>query len=314
MSEPDHATAGKAFRAPTPFSLRQLEYFVAIAETGSIAGASIATHASGSAVSEAISSLEQSLGATLLVRRRSKGATLTSDGRVILRIAYRLLAEAELITGSVGDRKFSLAGPVRIGFTGTLANHILPDLVVEVQAQHPNIAIEHVIGDMPTLLEAHDAAELDLIVTYDLDFIPEFSKRKLMAAEMMVLLPRDHPLAKEPTISLEALASHPMVLLDITASRLHTFELMRGRGVTPLIAYRTDDRELHRSLIQRGLGYGIQLNLDQLPLPSELHGVVYLPITPPTPTLGVLVAWRSNPLPPRVEAVVGIMQSIAAPS
>ncbi len=312
MSESDPLSPIRVRRTPIPFSIRQLEYFVAVAECGSIAAAAAATYASGSAVSEAITALEQSLGTSLFVRRRSKGATLTSDGRVILRIAYRLFLEAELITGSVGNRKFSLAGPVRIGFTGTLANRILPDLIVEVLRQYPNIVVEHLIGDMPTLLEAHEAAELDLIVTYDLNFIPGFEKRELMSAEMMVLIARDHPLAETDALSLEALEKYPMVLLDIAVSRLNTFDLMRSRGVSPRIAHRTDNPELFRSLIQRGLGYGVLVNLDRLRLPAELHGVKYLPIVPPGPTLGVVLAWRWNPLPPRVRAVAEIIEQLVA--
>jgi DNA-binding transcriptional LysR family regulator len=310
MSEPVSPTSATPPRTPTPFSFRQLECFLAIAEKGSISAAATSLHASGSAVSEALTSLEEALGATLFVRRRSKGATLTSDGRVVLRIARTVIAGAELLTGSVGDRLHSLTGPVRVGFTGTLANHLLPALIVAVQEEHPNVFVEHMIGDMPSLLEAHEAGELDLVVTYDLDFIPEYSKRRLMTTEMMVLLASGHPLAQSAALSLEELEAHPMVLLDIAVSRLHTFDVMRRRGVSPRIAYRTDDRELHRSLIQRGLGYGIQLNLDSLPLPVERDGVVYLPITPPAPSLAVLVAWRWDPLPPRVRAIVEIMERV----
>jgi len=77
------------------YSLRQLAYFVAVAEAGTLAGASATLHVSASALSLALDELERALDAQLTVRRRAHGIRLTPAGQETLRRARRLLREAE---------------------------------------------------------------------------------------------------------------------------------------------------------------------------------------------------------------------------
>src|SRR5690625_5548304 len=76
-------------------TLRQLQYFVAVAETQSITKAADRSHVSQAAVSLAITDLEKSLGVTLTIRRRAKGVALTAEGRAILTDARVMLDQAK---------------------------------------------------------------------------------------------------------------------------------------------------------------------------------------------------------------------------
>lgn len=289
---------------PLPFTLRQLECFLAVAQSGSIARAALALRASDSAVSDAISAMERSLGAELFRRRRSRGATLTSDGLAILPLARRIVTDSAELTAAVGRDLSSIVGPVRIGCIGTLASLILPRLLIIAQQNYPGIHLEHRTGDLPTLLSAAASADLDLIITFDIDVPPEYERVTLASTEAMLVLPADHPLARRERVALAEVADEPMVLLDITASRSHTLELMSSHGITPRIAHRTPDYELCRALVGRGLGYTLLLRRDIPPETWDGRSVVCLPITPAPRPVDVLVAWPQNPIPPRVAAVV----------
>lgn len=307
---PDIVTPQQA--PPLPFTLRQLECFLAVAQSGSIARAALALRASDSAVSDAISAMERSLGAELFRRRRSRGATLTSDGLAILPLARRIVTDSAELTAAVGRDLSSIVGPVRIGCIGTLASLILPRLLIIAQQNYPGIHLEHRTGDLPTMLAAAASADLDLIVTFDIDVPPEYERVSLASTEAMLVLPADHPLADRERVALSEVADEPMVLLDITASRSHTLELMSSRGITPRIAHRTPDYELCRALVGRGLGYTLLLRRNISPETWDGRRVVSLPIEPAPRPVEVLVVWPQNPIPPRVAAVVECAKRLRA--
>ena len=107
------------------YSLRQLAYFVAVAETGTLAGASSTLHVSASALSLALDELDRALGAQLTVRRRAQGVRLTPAGRETLRRARRLLREAGELADAAGGDPGDVAGTVQVGCYTTLAPSLL---------------------------------------------------------------------------------------------------------------------------------------------------------------------------------------------
>ncbi|MCU4298788.1 LysR family transcriptional regulator [Brevibacterium permense] len=289
---------------PMRFTLRQVECFLAVAETGSFSSAAQSIRASDSAVADSITAMERSLGVELFRRQRSRGATLTSDGLTVLPFARRLAADgAELMT-SVGHHANSIVGPVRIGITNTLASITLPHLIVEVEKRYPDIRIDYRIDDLTSLLVAADRAEVDLVVTFDLGMPPEYHRRSLGVTEAMIVLAEDHPLASRKRIALIEIADEPMILLDIVASRTYTLELMSSQGITPRVIHRTADYELCRSLVGRGVGYTLLMRRNVSTETWDGQRVVYVPIDPPPRPIDILVTWPRDPLPPRVNAVI----------
>ena len=122
------------------FTLRQLAYFVAAANEGTIAGAAELLHVSASAMSDAITELETAMRERLCVRRRAHGLTLTPAGQQLLAHARRVLAEAEELQRSIGGAG-QLSGPVVIGCYPTLAPTILPPLLQDFAALHPEVEL-----------------------------------------------------------------------------------------------------------------------------------------------------------------------------
>lgn len=294
------------------FTLRQVECFLAVAEAGSIAKAAILLSASDSTVADAISAMERSLGAKLFQRRRSHGATLTSDGRTVLPLARRILADGAELTAAVGRDAGAVVGPVRIGCSPTLASLILPQLIVEVGHRFPGIELEYHTDDLAPMIAKIENSELDLVVSFDIDVPPEFENVQLSTTQAMLVVASDHRLADRESASLSEVADEDMVLLDILSSRTHTLELMSARGVTPRIKYRTPDYELCRSLVGRNLGYTLLMRRQVSRDTWDGKQVVYLPIDPAPRAVGVQMSWKLETIPPRVRAVVDCAQSISA--
>ena len=88
------------------FTLRQLEYFVAACETGTLAAAARICHVSQAGIASAVSDLESELHAQLLLRQKAKGVTPTPEGEEVLKMARRILSEAGSLAniGTLGAR------------------------------------------------------------------------------------------------------------------------------------------------------------------------------------------------------------------
>lgn len=292
------------------FTLRQVECFLAVAQSGSISRAAESLHASESTVADAISAMERSLATELFRRRRSRGASLTSDGLAILPLARRILADGAELTAAVGRDVSSIAGPVRIGCLNTLASHVLPRLILEVEKRFPGIDIEYQIDDFASTMQETGTAELDLVVAFDNVVPPEFDSMTIATTEPMVVVSADHSLADRDQVQLSELEDEPMVLFDVLSSRFHAMEVMSAQGLRPRIAHRTSDYELCRALVGRGLGYSLLMRREISASTWDGQQVAYLYIEPRPRPVEALLAWPPGVVPPRVKAVVECMEII----
>lgn len=110
------------------FSLRQLHYFVAIAEAGSLSEAASRLHVSQPGLSQALTDLEKALGIQLTVRRKAHGVTLTPSGEEFLRHARELLRHSEELEFLTAGTDV-LSGVLSLGCQVTLAPTVLPPLL-----------------------------------------------------------------------------------------------------------------------------------------------------------------------------------------
>lgn len=313
MSSLENIDPNLAQRVPSlRFTLRQVECFLAVAQHGSISRAAEILRASESTVADAVSGIERGLGTELFRRQRSRGVTLTSDGRTVLPLARRMLADGAELSSCVGNDVSTIAGPVRIGCLNTLASHVLPRLIVEVARRYPGIDIEYQIDDFATTLQERDTAELDLVVAFDNVVPPEYKSITIATTEPMLVVAADHPLATRDSVDLTAVENEPMVLFDVLSSRFHTMEVMSARGVRPRIQHRTSDYELCRSLVGRGLGYSLLMRRTIEARTWDRQHVAYLHIEPRPRPVEARLAWPSGPVAHRVQAVIECMQTVAS--
>lgn len=292
------------------FSLRQLSHFVAVAEAGTISGAAEKLFMSQSAVSASIAELERALGADLCVRRRAQGVSLTPMGRVVLDRARSLLADASEIGFLARGREAELVGPLVVGCFVTLAPTVLPRLLEEFEALHPQVTVDFVEGDLDRLQSGLLGGELDVAVMYDLDVSGPFSRLVLYEPRAYALFSPAHPLASQDTVTLEDLAPEPLALFDRRPSAHYAMSLFDERGLTPNIRHRTQTYELTRSLVARNLAYAILVQRPTTRSSYEGLPIVEREITPPATTVPVILAWpRDARLSPRAQALADLARA-----
>ena len=239
------------------FTLRQLEYFVAVGESGSIAVASEKVNVSSPSISAAISQLEEEFGLPLFARQHAKGLSLTLAGRQMMDKAKRVLSEAESMVDLAGDISGTIQGPLSVGCMLTFAQVVLPSLRLSFEQRFPDVRFRQCELDQAAIFTNLRRAEIDVALTYDLDVPSDLSFQVLASLPPYAMFGKNHPLGEQSCVSIEQLAPFPMALLDLPFSTDYFQSFFVQSGVKPLVTERTRDMAVLRSLVANGYGYSI---------------------------------------------------------
>jgi DNA-binding transcriptional LysR family regulator len=291
------------------YTLRQLEYFVAVAEAGSVTGAAASVHLSQSAMSTALADLERILDVQLLMRHHARGVTLTPAGEQLLASSRRLLAQAGELMSEAHGLGRALSGTLSLGCFSVLAPYVLPDIIATCAERHPQLRLDTREVDLSELAEGVLSGRFELGLGYDLAPAPGLTMTRAFALPPYVLLPAGHKLARRPKIKLAQLAGEPLALLDLPRSRDYFLGLFAAAGVEPEVRYRTGSVETARALVGRGLAYTL-LNL-QPRVSTSLEGreVTSVPLDQDASALEVVLLTASAARSTHRAAAVGALCS-----
>jgi len=242
---------------PLRFTLRQLEYFVAVGEAGSIALAAEKVNVSSPSISAAVSQLEQEFGLRLFVRKHAHGLSLTQAGRQFMEQARTVLAESAALHRLAGDIQGHVQGPLAVGCLLTFAQLVVPSLRREFEAKYPAVQIRQTERNQAELFDLLRRAGIDVAITYDIDIPSDLTFTSLAELPPYAMVATDHPLADQPSVSVDQLKDHPMILLDLPISTNYFLSVFERANVQPRITERTRDMAVMRSLVANGYGYAI---------------------------------------------------------
>lgn len=277
---------------PLRFTLRQLEYFVAVGEAGSVTLASEKMHVSAPSISAAIAQLEADFGLQLFVRHHARGLALTQAGRQLMARAGQVLAEAEAMNRLVGDISGQVRGILSVGCLLTFAQILVPQLRRGFEDKNPQVRIRQFEMNQQQIFDSLRGGEIDVALTYDLAIPEDLVFVPLVRLPPYVLFPEGHPLAEMPQVTAAMLKDHPMVLLDLPLSADYFLSFFRRGDLKPLIAERTRDMAVMRSLVANGYGYSIANIRPLNDLAPDGRRLRYVPLVGPVKpmALGVVMA------------------------
>jgi DNA-binding transcriptional LysR family regulator len=237
------------------FTFRQLEYFIAAGETGSIALASERLSISPSSISTAISSLEQELSTQLFLRIHAQGLSLTSVGRLMLKKAKGVIEEAELLRGVIAEAGEQLHGRLAVGYLKLLAPMIMPEVSGLLRREFPDVQVGHIECEHQYLMESLQRHRLDMALTYDLNMPEGVIFTPLANLPIHALVGEAHPMSKRSQVDLCELYEQPFVLLDIPEIRDYQLSLFGSVGFTPNVRMRSACVNVVRSVVADGNAY-----------------------------------------------------------
>lgn len=285
-------------------TLRQLEYFIATAEAGSFSAAAMQLHVSQSTLSMAIADLERSLGVQLFLRK-PRGVVVTRGGEQVLADARRLVAGLSDLQNSARQSQESLSGPLVVGCYSTLAPLLLPRIVADFVAMHPDVELSFVEGSHVDLEEQLRSGVLDVALLYDYrsprnrTHVTDLELRPVFASAPYVLLHPQHRLARKARVSLSALAEEPMILFNLPPGDQYFRALFEKAGLTPKVRFQSSSYELVRTLVARGLGYSILSQHTATELSYEGMPFVTRPLTGRHRALPVTAVTLAGSMPTR---------------
>jgi LysR family hydrogen peroxide-inducible transcriptional activator len=194
-------------------TLRQIRYFVTLAETGHFGRAAEREGVSQPSLSQQISLLEEALGLTLVERGRA-GAMLTPAGRDALARGRRVLDEAEGLADLRTAYQSGLGGTVRLGSTGTLGPYVLPQAVRRLHAAHPELKLVIRDGAPLDLVEGLRSGVNDLVLTQLPVSAPDLAVERLFREPLYLAVSREHRLSDRALVTDADLAGEGVLSLN----------------------------------------------------------------------------------------------------
>lgn len=242
------------------FSLRQIRYFLAVAEARTISEAAGQLSISQGALTEALDELEKQMAVRLFVRRRAHGVTLTRSGGELIAHARALMAAAAQFQAAAESRDSTLAGRVSLGCYTTLAPFVMPALIDAFRQHHPSIELDVLYGSGEEIGQRLHEGRLDFGLVYDFNLSPATACDPLYKVRPRIVLPADHPLAAGTHVDLATIAREPLVQFDVEPALSNTRRIFEILGVAQTPGPSAPSIELVRSLVGHGFGYGLLLH------------------------------------------------------
>ncbi len=278
--------------------LRQLRYFVAVAEELHFRRAAARLHISQPPLSQQIRQLEDELGCQLLARTRRR-VELTPAGQAFLRDARQLLAELDGAVQAARRIDAGQTGRLRVNFVGSALLSIVPGIVQRFRATAPDVEIE--LHERPTVeqLRLVSAGVVDVgLVRPPIEELAEVRAEVVLRERSVAVLPAGHELAQLRRVSLQRLASVPLVLFPREqAPGFHDLLMssMAALGAHPQVVQYAPEMLTIIGLVAAGIGASLApASVTRL----ELEGVTYRPVTgaPHSELVAITRADNESPL------------------
>jgi LysR family transcriptional regulator, hydrogen peroxide-inducible genes activator len=291
-------------------NLRDLRYFVALADTRHFGKAAERCFVSQPTLSAQIKKLENYLGVQL-IERQPRRVALTETGAKILPAARRIVQESDDIISLARNEHDPLSGTVKVGLIPTIGPYLLPLVTRKLRKQLPRLKLLLYEYQTQPLLEKLRAGDLELGVLALPVPLDGLEAMELYAENFLVAMPNDHKLAKKSNVKLDELTDETLLLLeDGHCLRDQALEVCSRIDVKENADYRATSLETLRQMVAAGLGITLLPELATRGPFGSGHGLTVKPFVRPIPSRTVGAVWRKSSS--RSEAIRAVGEIIRA--
>jgi DNA-binding transcriptional LysR family regulator len=225
-------------RAPfDSMDLRRLEVFAKVAELGSFSRAAEALFLTQPTVSEHVRALEEELGVQLL-DRLGRGATPTPAGQLVLGYAQRILALGRQTRQALDQFLGRMSGQLVVGGSTIPGEYVLPALLGQFKAKYPDISLSLLIASSRRVSEWVEEGRVEIGVVGAEPESRALRSRPLMADEMVLAVPADHPWATRKSVVLDDVRREPLILRERGSGSRAAFERALASANLDLSSFR----------------------------------------------------------------------------
>ncbi|MGN7477539.1 LysR family transcriptional regulator [Solibacillus silvestris] len=271
--------------------LRQLRYFVEVAEREHISEAAVHLHVAQSAISRQIANLEEELG-TALFERVGRNVKLTPIGKIFLEHSIAALKAIDFAAKQVEEYLDPAKGTIKVGFPTSLASYVLPTVISAFKKEYPDVSFHLRQGSYKYLIDAVKNRELNLALLGPLPPKDEAINTTVLFSESIhALLPAVHQLAKRESINLVDLRNDHFVLFpEGYILNKVAVDACRSVGFMPKITSEGEDMDALKGLVAAGIG--VTLLPESSLYDSTPRMTVKMPIASPSlrRTVGIIAS------------------------
>ncbi|MCR5689240.1 MAG: LysR family transcriptional regulator [Clostridiales bacterium] len=276
--------------------LRQIKYFLAVAEERNITRASEKLHLSQPPLSRALMDLEEELGCTLLIRGK-RNVTLTPEGHALKRRGEQLLALTDITKDEIKGIKQGVSGTLYIGHVDAGGPTLVARWIESFNKEYPDVTYNLWSGTVDDLTDRMRAGLIDLAVTLSPTNNDLLDSVKVFSENWVALIPEGHPLAKngKDSVSVDEMADDDLIISSRKSREEEIREWFRSTGRDPRFIVKTAHSSNASRLVERGIGIALfpASVADSIPAGT---GVVIKTITPEV-TLSYRLSWdKEKPL------------------
>ncbi|MBP2649926.1 MAG: transcriptional regulator AlsR family [Firmicutes bacterium] len=242
--------------------IRQIQYFISVAEHLNFTKAAKEHFIAQTAMSQQIMALEKQLAVQLFIRN-NRSVQLTPAGSVFLREAKLMVSITQEAIRKTQHAASGFVGSLKVGFLGPNEKRFLPELIRNFRHNYPNIDLTFTQNSTETINSSLKLGLLDIAFTesYKLQQIPDFEWKTICSDQICIVLHREHSLANESAINLSSLAHESFVTIDAQEyhgafERMLDFCITKGH-FTPKIISQHRDPETVLLMIEAGVGVAL---------------------------------------------------------
>ena len=240
-------------------NFKQLEYFAAVAEEGSISGAARTLHVAQPPVSRQLALLEDELGVTLFLRT-NKGVELTEAGRCLYQHSRQMFQSLRTMADSVRDVDAGVRGELKLGVIYSDVQ-IATRLMQEYHQKYPQVELYVRMGAPADLLDDLSRGELHALFLRSQSERSGGLRERVLGEDPLELVMREStdPAPGETAVPIRALRDVPMCLLrsdDLWGYSRDLIDECRRAGFTPNVACHCYDTPMELQMVQAGFGVG----------------------------------------------------------
>lgn len=238
----------------------KLRVFCTVADTTSFSKASEIIHLTQPAVSLQIQALEE-LYETKLFDRTSSAITLTPAGEVLYKYAKHILALYASAEKEIGELTGLVKGSIALGASTTIGNYLLPKVIADFRKTRPKIKIHLQVGNSKRIVELLNSGNIDLGLVEGEVSRQKIYREKLIADELCLIVPPQHPRAKRRDISILELTNEPFIFREEGSGTRQVIEkYLAKNGLSPQnmkITMILGSTESIKHAVENGMGVSI---------------------------------------------------------
>lgn len=266
--------------------LRQYEYVLAVAETGSLTAAAERLNVSQPSLSVAITRVEEQLGEQLFLRRKGSAVRLTPFGHRFIKSARALLKHATALeTSSQSQTPFTLA------CFRDIAPWYLAPALARLRASNPGQSFQGREGRFAHLNADLTEGRADIALSYDIGFPESFGRETLTTVSPVAFLHKAHPLAGAASLELQDLTDDPLILFDEDLSEGFVRDVLRHLQLDVQIGQRVHSLEMMRSFAAHGAGIGVSYSCPPGTISYDGRELAQIPISTPEARADIKLIW-----------------------